>query len=108
MLSELYDRGPDDPKFEAGLQALREAVLPHATHEERYEFPRLRRANPGIALQGLAPAVRVVEATAPTRPHAGVESATANLLLGPLVAFMDRTRDVIRDATKARKENAGG
>jgi len=34
---------------------------------------------------------------APTRPHPGLQGATANvLLLGPPVAIMDRTRDAIR------------
>jgi hypothetical protein len=40
-------------------------------------------------------AVEFAEAVAPTRPHAGVESATANLLAGPFAAMLDRTRDAI-------------
>ncbi|MGX1274262.1 hypothetical protein RKD18_007456 [Streptomyces phaeoluteigriseus] len=35
---------------------------------------------------------------APTRPHPGVESATANVALGPVAALMDRTRDAVRSA----------
>jgi hypothetical protein len=35
---------------------------------------------------------------APTHPHPGVESATANLALGPVAALMDRTKDVVRKA----------
>jgi hypothetical protein len=46
----------------------------------------------------MASTVKVAEAVAPTRPHPGVESATANLLLGPPVAIMDRARDLIRTA----------
>lgn len=46
----------------------------------------------------MAVTVRLAEAVAPTRPHAGVESAKANLLLGPPVAIMDRARDAIRAA----------
>src|SRR5918998_820308 len=58
------------------------SVLAHATHEERYEFTRLREANARATLVALAPAVRAAEALAPTRPHPGVESATMNTLVG--------------------------
>jgi hypothetical protein len=46
----------------------------------------------------MAATVKVAEAAAPTRPHPGVESAKANLLLGPPAAIMDRARDAIRAA----------
>jgi hypothetical protein len=35
---------------------------------------------------------------APTHPHPGVETATQNLLAGPIAAVADRTRDVVRKA----------
>jgi hypothetical protein len=44
----------------------------------------------------MAATARVAESIAPTRPHPGVESAAANLVLGPPTAIMDRTRDAIR------------
>jgi hemerythrin superfamily protein len=100
MLADLYDSGTDDPGFEAGLRRLRDAVLAHATYEERYEFPYLRQQVGAEQLRDAAAAVRAAEATAPTRPHAGVESATANLLAGPAVALFDRLRDRVRDAIK--------
>ena len=50
----------------------------------------------------LVAAVRAAEATAPTRPHPGVETATANLLLGPPAAIMDRARDLIRGAKRKK------
>ncbi|GAB4585097.1 hypothetical protein Ntsu_29290 [Nocardia sp. IFM 10818] len=40
-------------------------------------------------------AVEIAEALAPTRPHAGVESVGANLLVGPFAAMLDRARDAI-------------
>ncbi|MEQ4299909.1 hypothetical protein ABNF97_00730 [Plantactinospora sp. B6F1] len=49
----------------------------------------------------LAAAVRAAEAVAPTRPHPGVESATANLLLGPPVAVVAAVRNAIRGVTRA-------
>jgi hypothetical protein len=43
----------------------------------------------------MARAVRFAESTAPTRPHAGLESAGPNLLVGPFTAMLDRARDAI-------------
>jgi hypothetical protein len=82
------------------LLQLRDDVLAHAEHEEREEFPKLRAICDPDKLRGMALAVRAAEAVAPTRPHPGVESATANLLLGPPAAIMDRARDLIRDALR--------
>lgn len=44
VLAELFELEVNDPDFDRGLAVLRDAVLSHATREERYEFPRLRRA----------------------------------------------------------------
>jgi hypothetical protein len=46
----------------------------------------------------MAAAVKTAEATAPTHPHPGTESATKNMLVGPAAAIADRVRDAIRDA----------
>jgi hypothetical protein len=44
----------------------------------------------------MASAVRAAEAMAPTHPHPGVESMTANLMAGPIASVVDRTRDAVR------------
>jgi len=46
----------------------------------------------------MAAAIKAAEAIAPTHPHPGVETATRNLLVGPIAAVADRTRDIIRKA----------
>lgn len=97
-LSTLYDMGPDAEGFDTLLIQLRDDVLAHAAHEEREEFPLLRDAHDRERLRAMAATARLAEATAPTRPHPGVESATRNLLLGPPMAVMDRARDAIRNA----------
>lgn len=99
LLSNLDELGPDADGFDTLLVQLREDVLAHAEHEEREEFPLLRAAHSAERLRAMASTVRLAEAVAPTRPHPGVESAKANLLLGPPVAIMDRARDAIRRAT---------
>jgi hemerythrin superfamily protein len=100
LLSTLDRMGPDAEGFDTLLLQLRDDVLAHAEHEESEEFPRLRVAYTDDQLRGMAVAVRAAEAVAPTRPHPGVESAKANLLLGPPNAIMDRARDLIRDALR--------
>ena len=45
-------------------------------------------------------AVLAAEAIAPTRPHAGVESAKANFMVGPFASMLDRARDAIAAAVR--------
>ncbi len=61
--------------------------------ERRDAFRRLVRL-----LATMAKAVKAAESMAPTRPHPGVESGAANIVLGPVAALMDRTRDTVRKA----------
>jgi hypothetical protein len=95
-LSALENMDVSDPAFVPALLSLRNAVLVHARAEERYEFALLRRTTSPARLALMAKAVRAAEATAPTHPHPGVESAAANLAVGPVAALMDRARDAIR------------
>jgi len=98
VLSDLYDLGTDDPRFDARFAAFEQAVLAHATHEEQEEFPELRRTTDEDKLRRMSGAVRAAEAVAPTRPHptAG-ENPVANMLAGPPVAVFDKMRDAVRD-----------
>ncbi|SNR52552.1 hemerythrin domain-containing protein [Actinomadura mexicana] len=98
LLAELDGMDTGDPRFLKSLDKLRVDVLTHARAEERYEFDRLKDEFSPAQLKGFAAAVRAAEATAPTHPHPGVESATKNMLAGPLAAVSDRVRDMIRDA----------
>jgi len=96
LLAELDGMDTDDPRFLPKLDKLRLAVLTHARAEERYEFPRLRDKFSDAQRRALAAAVKAAEATAPTHPHPGVESATANMIKGTLASITDRVRDIIR------------
>jgi hemerythrin superfamily protein len=96
LLTTLTEIGPDADGFDTLLVQLREDVLAHAGHEEREEFPLLREACTPERLHAMAATARVAESVAPTRPHPGLESALANLVLGPPAAIMDRARDAIR------------
>lgn len=103
MLTEMEKAGVEDSRFSANLALLRKAVVEHAEHEEQEEFPRLRQETTEQERRAMATGVRAAEALAPTHPHPGIDTATKNLLLGPPVAIMDRTRDVIRKAMGKRK-----
>ncbi|GAA0962112.1 hemerythrin domain-containing protein [Actinocorallia libanotica] len=96
MLATLEKMDTDDPNFMSMLDRLRMAVLSHARYEERYEFAQLRDRLGQGQLRTMAAAVKAAEATAPTHPRPGVESATKNMLLGPIAAITDRVRDAIR------------
>lgn len=102
LLARLSEDGTDAPDFEDRFITLRDIVLLHAKREERYEFPHLRQVTDVRTRARLADAVRIAEMIAPTRPHPGVESATANILLGPGLAMVDRLRDALRDALRER------
>jgi hypothetical protein len=87
MLGELESMQPGTPDFMELLTKLRMAVLAHARSEERYEFMKLREKTDLGTLRAMAASVKAAEAFAPTHPHAGVESATANLVVGPIAAI---------------------
>jgi len=103
MLKTLVEGGVQAEGFDAGVLLLREAVMRHARHEERYEFPLLRQHIAAKRLRNLAAAVRAAEAVAPTRPHPGAESATANAALGLPLAVADRVRDAVRRAADGQR-----
>ncbi|WP_433261342.1 hemerythrin domain-containing protein [Micromonospora vinacea] len=100
-LQTLIEGGVDADGFDTGIVLLRDAVLLHARHEERYEFPQLRQHVPVERLRSLATAVRAAEASAPTRPHPSAQSAKGNLAAGPVLAVIDRVRDAVRKPSES-------
>ena len=100
-LTRLYDLGVADPRFNAELLALRDAVAAHAEAEELLEFGQLRDVVDADQLLRIRSAMTVVAALAPTGPHPEVPStALANLLLGPPPGVFDRVRDALRNAER--------
>lgn len=96
LLATMDSMGPEAEGFDTLLVQLRDDVLAHADHEEQAEFPLLRKVHDQERLERMARAVEAAEMIAPTRPHPGVEGPVANLLLGPMVAVVDKARDAIR------------
>lgn len=98
MLEQLEQLDPDNASFVQDFQLLRTAVLTHAISEQWYEFSRLRKDVSDAERAAMLRLVKAAEAVAPTHPHPGVESASANLALGTPTAIMDRAKDAIRRA----------
>jgi hypothetical protein len=95
LLSDLERLDVDSPEFETQLERLRTNVVAHAVAEELEEFEPLGGALDQSRLERMRDAVDFAERIAPTRPHAGLESPMANLLVGPFAAMLDRARDAI-------------
>jgi hypothetical protein len=90
VLTELFEVEVNDPDFDRLLQGLKESVLTHATHEERYEFPHLRHTAPTEQLLDLAVAVQNAFDAAPaTLPR------THGSALAALEAVQEETRQAI-------------
>jgi hemerythrin superfamily protein len=94
-LAQLENLDVNTPEFTSALQAFEKDVVAHAEAEERDEFAQLAAALDDSQLARMRNAVRLAEATAPTHPHPGVESAPKNMLAGPFASMLDRARDLI-------------
>jgi len=94
-LSELEKLDVDSEEFTTKFATFRDDVLAHAAAEEEQEFAKLAAELDDSQLERMRNAVKLAEALAPTHPHAGVESATANMVAGPFAAMLDRTRDLL-------------
>jgi hemerythrin superfamily protein len=85
----------NSPEFITKLRALQADVLAHAESEEQLEFDRLGTRFNEDQLKRMRKAVELAESVAPTRPHAGIESRAANVLVGPFMSMVDRARDAL-------------
>jgi hemerythrin superfamily protein len=98
-LAKLEGMHIDSTEFATELDLLERSVLTHARAEEQEEFSRLGSSLDQGRLEKMRAAAEFAEKMAPTRPHPGVESPAANLLLGPFAAMLDRTRDALSGKT---------
>jgi hemerythrin superfamily protein len=95
VLAELEKIDVDSPEFETMFANLASSVVAHAQNEEHYEFEPLGDTLDQSRLERMRKAVNFAEKMAPTRPHPGIESAAANIMVGPFAAMIDRARDAI-------------
>jgi hemerythrin superfamily protein len=98
-LAEIEELDVDSVEFENQFRILRANVIVHAESEEALEFERLETKLEPARLERMRKAAEFAEAVAPTRPHPGIESRAANLLVGPFAAMLDRSRDALSGKT---------
>lgn len=104
MLSRLENMAAAVFEFPTALAELEQAVLAHAEQEEQQVFPHLRDRLDDDQRRDMALAFRAAEAVAPTHPHPRApESAVGNFLLGPILATIDRVRDLTRQRGGSRR-----
>jgi hypothetical protein len=98
LLAELEKTDVAGEQFTAGLAEVERAVSEHAEREELEEFPAVQSAHTDEELQELGAKLLVAADTAPTHPHpAAAGSPTAQRVLAPFAALLDKARDARRD-----------
>ncbi|UXY23575.1 hemerythrin domain-containing protein [Streptomyces cynarae] len=96
VLAELEKMDVTSAEFDGKLAAFEKAVIDHAEHEEREEFPAVRRGCDEEQLKGLGARLQMVEKVAPTHPHpTAAGSPAVQLLTGPFASMVDRVKDAI-------------
>jgi hypothetical protein len=95
VLSQLESLSIDSSEFQILFSRLEQGVLVHMQTEERDEFAQMGGLLSQEQLQKMRAAAAFAEKIAPTRPHAGLESAAGNLLMGPFASMLDRARDAL-------------
>jgi hemerythrin superfamily protein len=104
MLSKLERMAAAVFEFPAALAEFEQAVLAHAEQEEQQVFPLLRDRLDADQRRDMAVSFRAAEAVAPTHPHPHApESAVGNFLIGPVLATIDRVRDLTRQRGGSRR-----
>ncbi|MBC2876871.1 MULTISPECIES: hemerythrin domain-containing protein [Streptomyces] len=99
VLARLEKMDVDSPEFDARLREFEKAVVEHAEHEEREEFPTLRAGRDEAQLKRMGTMLRAAEKVAPTHPHpVAAGSTAAQWSVGPIASLVDRTKDAIKGA----------
>lgn len=99
VLADLDGLDPSDDRFLGGFQLARQLVEEHVGEEESDLLPKLRDRGDPEDLQKMGAAMQVAKRIAPTHPHPHAPSTPpGNLVLGPVVALVDRVRDAARAA----------
>ena len=99
LMADMEKMDPESDEFLAAFESLRRDVLAHAEHEERDEFPQLRRNLDTGARQQLAERFERLKDVGPTRPHPLTpQNPAVRAAAGPIAGIFDRARDAAREA----------
>ncbi len=100
VLAKLEKLGTESSEFMPTFLELKKSVLAHAESEEHEEFVGLRSAKTPDELRQMGKRIKIAEKMAPTHPHPSAKSTTANYLVGPFAAMVDRVRDHMKSGSK--------
>jgi hypothetical protein len=99
MLTQLEKMDPSSADFDGLLVKFEKAVVDHAEHEEREEFPAVHAGRSEEQLKSMGERLRAVEKFAPNHPHpSAAGSPAAQWTVAPFAALVDRTRDALTSA----------
>ncbi|MDT7642824.1 MAG: hypothetical protein QOC83_7112, partial [Pseudonocardiales bacterium] len=100
LLANLEKMDVSSAEFDQAFATFERAVLDHALHEEREEFPPVREREDPEKLISLGRTLEAAEKIAPTHPHPSIAgSSTAQWTVGPFASLLDHARDAIKEVT---------
>jgi hemerythrin superfamily protein len=100
MLADLEKMDTSSVEFDRAFANFELAVLDHAEHEEREEFPAVREREDQDKLVSMGKRLKAAEKIAPTHPHPSTAGSTAaQWTVGPFASLVDRARDAITNTT---------
>jgi hemerythrin superfamily protein len=98
MLARMEKLDPNTEEFLGAIRDLRATVVEHASNEEAEVFPLLLANEEPDFLTQLGQKFKGEKLAAPTHPHPHTpNTASANKVVGPIAAFIDRLRDEARE-----------
>jgi hemerythrin superfamily protein len=99
VLARLEKLNVDSVEFEREFAGFEHAVLQHAEHEERLEFPFVTDEVSREQREQMGRALLAAEKIAPTHPHPSTAgSTTAQWAVGPFASLLDRAKDAVSAA----------
>lgn len=98
LLADMEGMDPEGSEFLRAFRSLRTEVLAHAEHEERSEFPALRKALSEAQRREMGERFATIKNKAPTHPHPRTpQTPEVRAAAGPVAGVFDRMRDTVRD-----------
>lgn len=98
VLAELETMDVAGTRFANTFAELEKAVFAHADHEELEEFTVVQGAYTDEELRSMGEKLLKAQSKAPTHPHpSAAGSPTAQRVVGPFAALLDRARDAHKD-----------
>jgi hemerythrin superfamily protein len=100
VLSALEKMDVTTAEFDKKLTEFERSVSDHAEHEEREEFPAIRRDCSEDDLRRMGSRLLTAEKAAPTHPHpTAAGSPAAQWATGPFASLVDRAKDAIKSTS---------